>query len=144
VRALIHRLRYPAIAVVVGLLLSSCNKVTQPQNYLDPKAPISRQLNNLIQPVFLIAAIVFVLVEGLIIYISVRYRRRSDDDAPEQIHGNTKMEITWTAIPALVLAVIGVFTVINVGKLDQIPHRGRASSPPTRCTSRPVSASTCG
>ena len=110
-----------ALAVTAVLFLSSCNKNVQPQNYLDPKAPIARQLNNLWHPVFLIAVVVFVLVEGLVIFVALRYRRRNDDEAPLQTHGNMRFEATWTAIPFLTLALVGIFTVKNVVSLDRIP-----------------------
>ncbi|HJW63552.1 MAG TPA: cytochrome c oxidase subunit II transmembrane domain-containing protein, partial [Actinomycetes bacterium] len=42
-----------------------------------------------------IAAVVFVVVSGLVIWSVVRYRRR-DDELPTQTHGNNKLELTWT------------------------------------------------
>jgi cytochrome c oxidase subunit II len=110
-----------ALAVTAALFLSSCNKNVQPQNVLDPKAPIARQLDRLWNPVFLIAVLVFVLVEVLVVVVAVRFRRRSDDESPKQIHGNMAMEISWTAAPAIVLAFVGIFTVANVVSLDRIP-----------------------
>lgn len=117
----LRRLRLPVLVAVLGVLMSACTKEVQPQNVLDPKAPIARQLDNLWNPVFLIACAVFVLVEGLVIWVSFRYRRRSDSDSPTQIHGSTKLEIGWTVAPALLLAFVGVGTVANISKLDQIP-----------------------
>lgn len=110
------------LALALAVLLGACGRNNvQPQNVLDPKAPISRTLANLINPVFLIALVIFVLVEFLVLFVAIRYRRRSDDDQPKQIHGSTKLELGWTITPALILAVVGFFTVINVGKLDAIP-----------------------
>jgi cytochrome c oxidase subunit II len=93
----------------------------QPQNVLDPRAPIARTLDRLWDPVFLIAVVIFFLVEFLVVWVAVRYRRRSDEDQPKQIHGSTVLEFGWTALPALLLAFVGFFTVLNVGKLDAIP-----------------------
>ncbi len=39
-------------------------------------------------------------------YFAVRYRRRSDDEAPEQIEGSLKLELTWTIVPLLICMVI--------------------------------------
>ena len=44
--------------------------------------------------------VVFVFVEGILLYTILRYRRRSENDRPEHVHGNTTLEILWTAIPA--------------------------------------------
>ncbi|MEY2398751.1 MAG: cytochrome c oxidase subunit [Actinomycetota bacterium] len=121
----IRRLGLPGgLALAAALLLGACNKNVQPQNVLDPQAPIARQLDNLWNPVFAVAVVVFVLVESLVLIVVFRFRRRSDDDAPKQVHGNTKLELTWTAAPALVLAVVGFFTVINIGELDAYPKAG--------------------
>jgi cytochrome c oxidase subunit 2 len=54
---------------------------------------------------------VFVLVEGILLYITFRYRRRDDRVVPPQIHGNTTLEICWTLIPAVILVFIAVPTV---------------------------------
>ena len=100
------------LAAVV--LLSSCGRHVLPQDGIDAQGSNARQLDNLARPVFLVAAIVFVFVQGLIIYCVIRFRSKGDDDAPVQVHGNAKLELTWTIIPALILAVIGVFTVVTV------------------------------
>ena len=47
------------------------------------------------------------LVEGgilLLILIKYRHRKGRDGEMPPQIHGNTRLEIGWTILPALVLA----------------------------------------
>jgi cytochrome c oxidase subunit 2 len=107
--------------VALTVLLGACTKNVQPQNVLDPRAPISHRLDNLWNPVFAIAIVIFVLVEFLVVFVAIRYRRRSDDDQPKQIHGSTALEFGWTAAPALLLAFVGFFTVLNIGKLDAIP-----------------------
>ena len=40
-------------------------------------------------------------------------------DAPVQVHGNAKAEIGWTILPALILAVVGVFTVVTVFDINK-------------------------
>lgn len=58
--------------------------------------------------------IVFVLVEGALIFVVIYYRRRSEDVMPPQTHGNVLLEITWTLIPAAILAFIAVPTVKTI------------------------------
>jgi cytochrome c oxidase subunit II len=54
--------------------------------------------------VFYIAVVVFVVVEGLIIFTVFRYRRRGTDDGlPPQTHGNNLVEVIWTAIPLAIV-----------------------------------------
>ncbi|MBW3659665.1 MAG: cytochrome c oxidase subunit II [Actinobacteria bacterium] len=111
------RTRSTVIAVVLGLLLMACS-LDQPQSALDPQGPYARDPHNLFVVVFWIAVAVFVLVQGLILYAAVKYRAKPDDDTlPVQVHGNTKLEILWTLIPALILAGIAVPTVRMVFEL---------------------------
>ena len=100
----------------IGLLTSACALRDDglPQNALDPEGPVARQIDRLVSPVFAVAAFVFVLVEGLILYAIFKFRARSDDEAPVQVHGNARAELTWTVIPAAALAVIGFLTVITI------------------------------
>jgi cytochrome c oxidase subunit II len=53
---------------------------------------------------------VFVVVAGLLLWSMIRYRRRGDE-LPPQIHGNNKLELTWTLIPLLLVIVLFVVTI---------------------------------
>jgi cytochrome c oxidase subunit 2 len=62
------------------------------------------KIRDLYTIVFLIAVAIFVLVEGLIIWTVVRYRRKPGDDAlPAQTHGNNIAEFVWTIVPTLIV-----------------------------------------
>jgi len=57
------------------------------------------------------ATVVFVLVEGLLVYSVIRFRRRAGDGGEGvAVHGNTALEVFWTAIPALLVVVIAVYS----------------------------------
>ena len=102
-------LRRTSMVLGIALLLAACSGE---QNALNPAGPYAQRPHDLIIYVFAIGVAVFVLVQGLILYTSFRYRRREGDDSlPEQVHGNTKLEILWTLIPAVILAAIAVPTV---------------------------------
>jgi cytochrome c oxidase subunit 2 len=58
-----------------------------------------------------IAAIVFLGVEGVLIYCMVRYRARKGRVAA-QIHGNTRLEIGWTVGAAVILVFLTVATFV--------------------------------
>lgn len=108
--------------IVAGLILSACAQ-DYPQSALDPAGPIARQQDNLWNLVFVIAIVVFVLVQGAIIYALFRFRERKDDDGqiPKQVAGNTKLEILWTAIPALILVGVAIPTVQTIFELAGRP-----------------------
>ncbi len=57
--------------------------------------------------------VVFVLVFGLIVYASVRYRRRSDDEVPTQVRYNLPLEALYTIAPVIVVAVFFFHTVTS-------------------------------
>ncbi len=76
-----------------------------------------RAIHGLYNLFFAVATVVFVLVEGLIVWSAIRYRRR-DDRLPAQFHGNNLLEITWTAIPLLIVAVLFVLSWQGINKVD--------------------------
>ena len=62
------------------------------------------QIRDLYTIVFLIAVVIFFVVEGLIIWTVIRYRRKPGDDTlPAQTHGNNVAELIWTVVPTLIV-----------------------------------------
>jgi cytochrome c oxidase subunit 2 len=112
--------------VVLGLLalaiaFSACAPHAS-QDSLKPAGPYAREVKNLFVPVFWVAVGVFVIVEGLIVFFLFKYRhRKGQDRMPPQIHGNTRLEIGWTILPAVVLAVVMVPTVATIWDLARRP-----------------------
>jgi cytochrome c oxidase subunit 2 len=59
---------------------------------------------------FLIAVSLFffVLIAALVTVFAIRYRRRSEDERPKEIHGSLGLELLWTIIPfALSMVMFG-------------------------------------
>jgi cytochrome c oxidase subunit 2 len=118
-----RRRRFAPLALILPLvlLLGAC-AADAPQDTMDPAGPQARSIDNLFNGVFLVAVVVFVLVEFGVIALAVRFRRRrddSDDDLPTQTHGNTRLEIAWTVLPAVVLAVVGFFTLRTLFDIER-------------------------
>jgi cytochrome c oxidase subunit 2 len=61
----------------------------------------------------LLGLVIFIGVEGLLIYSMVKFRARKGATAA-QIHGNTRLEIGWTVGAAVILIFITVFTFIKL------------------------------
>lgn len=58
-----------------------------------------------------IATVIFLIVEGALIYAVLRFRARPGDEGDASpIHGNSSLEIVWTLIPAIIVVVIGVYS----------------------------------
>jgi len=115
-----RRLTFAAFVAALGLLLAACGNGL-PQSALEPAGPIAREIDSLFRVVFWIAVVVFVLVEGALVYAMIRFRRRSDDDTPVQTHGNNRLEILWTVIPALLLAGLALPTLTTIFDLAGRP-----------------------
>ncbi|MHB8573359.1 MAG: cytochrome c oxidase subunit II [Candidatus Dormibacteria bacterium] len=75
-----------------------------------PVSPNGQHLFDLYNVISYIAIVVFVLMEAAIIFTAIRWRRRSQDEWPKQNHGNTRLEIVWTIIPAVIIAIISVLS----------------------------------
>ncbi len=110
------------LAGVAALLLLVACSDTGPLDTLKPEGPVAQKQYDLLIPVMWIAAFVFVLVEGLVLFISYRFRHREGVDAiPKQVHGNKRLEIGWTLIPTVLLAAISVPTVATIFELAKEP-----------------------
>ncbi|MDP8959954.1 MAG: cytochrome c oxidase subunit II [Actinomycetota bacterium] len=102
------------------LLLGACAEYA-PYDSLDPAGPVARRIYELNIPVFWIATAIFVLVEGALVVFMIVFRDKKGRGLPRQTHGNTALEITWTIIPALILAYIGFATVKTIFQLRAVP-----------------------
>ena len=72
-------------------------------------SPNANQISNLYDITLYVAIVVFVGVEGTLLYTLVRFRKRKGRVAV-QIHGNTRLEIGWTVGAAVVLIALAVIT----------------------------------
>lgn len=132
VRKTDRRVRVLWFVLVVGglLLLGACGGAEEyPQSALDPAGEYARKTDELFRITLIIAAVVFVFVEGMIIVAVMKYRRRNNDERPKQTHGNTVLEIGWTMLPAIVLAIISVPTLALVFELADVPEKSDRSVP---------------
>jgi cytochrome c oxidase subunit II len=86
------------------------------------------QIRDLYTIVFLIAAAIFLLVEGLIIWSVIRYRRKPGDDTlPPQTHGNNVAELVWTLVPTIIVVFLFVVSWQTLNAVDTA-----AADPETR------------
>jgi cytochrome c oxidase subunit 2 len=109
-----------ALVVGLGLVMAGCAKHA-PQTTLQPEGPVGRKIDGLFHLTFWIAAVVFVLVEAGVVFLVWRYRHRDDRPEPVQVHGNTRLEITWTVLPAVLLLFVAVPTFRTIFQLAETP-----------------------
>ena len=103
----------PALAAMA--LLTACN-ADYPNSVFTRHTDFNRDVAVLWKILIYMGTAVFIFVEGILLFAIFRYRRRSENDRPQHVHGNTTLEILWTAIPALILAFIAVPTVRTIFK----------------------------
>jgi cytochrome c oxidase subunit 2 len=105
---------------VLGLVVLAGCASNAPQDTWDPAGPNAQMIDDLQRPIFAVAGIVGLIVFAAVGWAIFRFRDRGQA-IPEQTHGKPALEITLTVIPALILAVIGVFTfrvVFDLAKTD--------------------------
>jgi len=101
--------RKHGVLMVLALLLSAC----QPSpTFLVPASSIAGHEAGLFNIILIMALVVFVIVEGALIWILVRDRKRADDEQlPAQIHSNMRLEVTWTVIPIFLVIALFIMTI---------------------------------
>jgi len=96
---------------------------------MDPESPIAEKLDTFLVWLLIAAGVIFVLVQGAVIYMAKTFSVKApedesqvypDEDFPEQIHGNTRLEIGWTILPTVIMAIIGFFTLGLLFELDDV------------------------
>ncbi len=91
-----------------ALVLAGC---ADGSNVLQPAGEGAAIIANLWWVIFWMAVGVGVVVEGLIVFAMIRFRHKPNDPLPAQIEGNTRIEVAWTLVPAVVLAVVAFATL---------------------------------
>src|SRR5256885_8096157 len=104
-----------ALTVALAVLLAGC--AHDPNSIFHNRTDFNRDVGSLFELLIWLGTIVFVFTEAMLIIALVRFRHRpAAPRVPDQTHGNTRLEILWTVIPAVVLAVITVPTVRTIFK----------------------------
>ena len=104
------RLVIVALAALTLAALGACTS-DNPQSTFDTMGPVAQSQATIFYIIMYAGMVVFALVMGLLIWATIRYRRRYTDRDPEQIHGNHALEIAWTVVPALILIAVAVPTI---------------------------------
>jgi cytochrome c oxidase subunit 2 len=110
--------------VAVGLAVAA---VTLAVAFFVPwlPTPASKQADRIDFVFWFVTAIsvaIFALVVAVILYSVVRFRAGPDDDSDgAPIHGNTGLEIAWTAVPAVLVTVIAAVSAVALAQNEHVP-----------------------
>ena len=116
-----RRIAAPVLVAGIALLLAACGN-SNGQNSLQPHGEASKKIDNLFLPILALAIAIGVLVLLATVFAALKFRHREGKpDNPKQVHGNTPLEIGWTIVPALILAVVAVPTISTLWDLAERP-----------------------
>lgn len=102
-----------AVALTVaGAALAACIP--------EPVTDRGREVSILYTWFMIAAAVVFLIVVGLMTWSIVRYRGQPGRDAPmpPPIAGSLRLEIVWWSLPAALVAALAVFTIVVLSQVD--------------------------
>ena len=108
-RNIILLLILAVILITIGVLVATTIDVSAILPIQASESAI--YIDQLFRTMLGIAVVIFLIVEGGLIYAVFRFRRKrgeTGDGAP--IHGNTLLEVIWTLIPAIIVIVISIYS----------------------------------
>jgi cytochrome c oxidase subunit 2 len=85
-----------------------------PQTTFQPVSEYGASQNAVFMNTFWWTMGILALVVVLTLYVAWRFRERPDSPEPEHIHGNVKLEIAWTLIPAIIVVLIAIPTIQTI------------------------------
>jgi len=104
------------------VLLATGGDLAQDQSMFYPASPGAESIRSLSVLVLAITGFIFIVVEGILIYAILRFRRRdSSGSEPPQVYGSKPIEIAWTAAPTLIVFVLVLVTTRTVWEVVPTP-----------------------
>ncbi len=110
------------VVFLSSLLFAACGENSP--TILSPTGPVASQEAGLFWFTLIVATIVFVGVEGWLIFSIFRFRERPGMPQPKQIQGNNTVEIIWTIVPSLFLFAVLAGTIYTMFGLQNITGSG--------------------
>ena len=111
------------ISAIVGIgLIAAGFAVATQANVMPPEASTRAvAVDQLFRILLGVSTVIFLLVEGALVFAVLRFRRRPGDDRPgPAIHGNTSLEILWTLIPAAISPIPTMAEMKRVRSLTSV------------------------
>jgi cytochrome c oxidase subunit II len=124
VRGVFRRGPVAAAVATFAMVCTACveQDPDKQQSALKAKGEAADKILDLTTPFFWIAVVIGIGVVGATVFLALKFRVKPGEERnPKQTHGNSTLEISWTIVPALILAVMGVFTVASIFDLSAEP-----------------------
>jgi cytochrome c oxidase subunit 2 len=123
------RRKLPFLLVAVLMVLATAGAAAAANGGFTPQTPHSPNAARIDDAYYLVlgfTAAIFVLVETLLVVFVWKYRSRGRARTVEgaQVHGHTRLELIWTSLPVLILAVIAAFVFYKLPGIANAPAAG--------------------
>ncbi len=120
----IHRSAGPGAAFFTLLVLGAGILVGRYVNLMPPAASIEAAMIDRLFSIMLgIAFAIFLLVEGVLLYAVLRFRRRKGHEGEGlPLHGSNRLELAWTFIPTLIVFWLSAVSAQVIFRLDVTPQ----------------------
>lgn len=90
-------------------------------------SPNANEIDSLYKITLYVAMVIFIAVEGGLVYALIRFRARKGAVAA-QIRGNTRLEVGWTVAAAVILVGLAVLTFAKLSSIQNPPNSGPGGS----------------
>lgn len=121
------------ITLIIGIAITLISLWYGQNHGLMPVAASSdaNQVDSIFNLMMTIATGLFLIVEGVLIYCVIKFRRKPGDqtDGPA-IEGNVPLEILWTAIPTIIVFVLATYSFEVYSNLGGLNPVNSADNPP--------------
>jgi cytochrome c oxidase subunit 2 len=86
-----------------------------------PGGPVADSMKFVFNWVLIASLVLGIFTTVMLVYSMFRFRRKHDDEEPVQFHGNTRLELFWTAVPLAVFLSLFGLTVSQMGFINDAP-----------------------
>lgn len=102
--------RWGPLAILAAGGLSGCGFLAGPQSMMTPSGPVAQSQLRLLDSSLWIMIPIVLVVGGALAAILIKFRWRGETEKPKEWE-NTRLELLWTIVPFLLLALLAVGTV---------------------------------
>lgn len=107
--------RWLSLALLLAMAVGAGACSTEyPSSTFNHTTEFNEAIDTLFDKLLFWGTLVFVVVEVALVYVLVKFRKRPSSADTKPVHGNTRLEILWTAIPAVILVFIAIPTVRTI------------------------------
>lgn len=122
-QAFVMRLAALVLIALPLVLLVSCTRQQYPQSTLNPTSDFAWSVQHLFDQLLFWVVVIFVVVQGLLIFTVMRFRSRPGAPDPKPVHGSTFAEVAWTIAPSIIVVLLAVPTVLTIFETQTRPGK---------------------